>query len=77
MEAKQQFTEALAMYEAALALDSLAEELYQGAIRCHVARGRHADALRVFRRCREQLSIVLSVPPSAGTLELIAALGTR
>src|SRR5690349_203481 len=30
LEAKQQFTEALAMYEAALALDSLAEELYQG-----------------------------------------------
>lgn len=65
---------ALAVYEAGLAQDPLAEDLYQGAIRCHIACNRPADALRVFRRCREQLSIVLSVPPSAATSALVVSL---
>jgi LuxR family maltose regulon positive regulatory protein len=77
LEADRRFADALVLYEAALAEDSLAEELYQGAIRCHVAEGRHADALRVFRRCREQLSIVLSVRPSPATLALVAGLEAR
>ncbi len=66
--------EALQLYDAALAQDALAEELYQGAIRCHIAAQRPAEALRVFRRCREQLSIVLGVAPSASTLALVAAI---
>jgi DNA-binding SARP family transcriptional activator len=77
LEVERLFADALSLYEAALGEDSLAEELCQGAIRCHVAQGRHADALRVFRRCREQLSIVLSVRPSAGTLALVADLEAR
>jgi DNA-binding SARP family transcriptional activator len=68
---------ALAVYEAGLAQDPLAEDLYQGAIRCHIAQDRPADALRVFRRCREQLSIVLSVAPSAATAALVASLHAR
>ena len=74
LEAERRFPDALALYEAALGEDPLAEELYQGAIRCHIAQGRHADAMRAFRRCREQLSIVLSVRPSADTLALVADL---
>ena len=77
LESERRFADALALYEAALAEDSLAEELYQGTIRCHIAQGRHADAMRAFRRCREQLSIVLSVRPSADTLALVATLGAR
>jgi len=65
---------ALALYEAGLVQDPLAEELYQGAIRCHLACGRSADALRVFRRCRDQLSIVLGVKPSTATSRLVAEL---
>ncbi len=68
---------ALAIYEAGLAQDPLAEALYQGAIRCHLAAGRVADALRAFRRCREQLSIVLSVAPSAKTSALVAGLASH
>ena len=68
---------ALAVYEAGLAQDPLAEDLYQGAIRCHIARHRPADALRVFRRCRDHLSIVLSVAPSPATAALVAALKAR
>ena len=62
---------ALAIYESGLAQDPLAEELYQAVIRCHAKAGRQADALRAFRRCREQLSIVLGVAPSPTTLALV------
>ena len=68
---------ALEAFEAGLAQDPLAEELYQGAIRCHLAAGRQADALRTFRRCREQLSIVLGVSPAASTLALVEGLSRR
>ena len=62
---------ALAVYEYGLAQDPLAEELYQAVIRCHARAGRQADALRAFRRCREQLSIVLGVAPSPATVALV------
>ena len=67
---------ALALYEAAMSHDPLAEDLYRGAIRCHLAAGRAADALRVYRRCREQLSIVLGVSPSAATSKLVAGISS-
>jgi LuxR family maltose regulon positive regulatory protein len=73
LEAQADADAALRVYEAGLVQDPLAEELYQGAIRCHLAAGRAADALRVLRRCRDQLSIVLGVQPSAATLALAAA----
>ena len=72
MERAGELEQALILYEAALSQDPLAEHLYQGAIRCHLAAGRAADALRAYRRCREQLSIVLGVPPSAATSKLVA-----
>ena len=70
-------SQALALYEAALAQDPLAENLYRGAIRCHLAAGRAADALRVYRRCRDQLSIVLGVAPSKATADLVASISRR
>jgi DNA-binding SARP family transcriptional activator len=76
-ERSGEFEQALALYEAALAQDALAENLYRGAIRCHLAAGRAADALRVFRRCRDQLSIVLGVAPSAATADLVASISRR
>jgi LuxR family maltose regulon positive regulatory protein len=72
LESQGRHDDALAVYEAGLAQDALAEELYQGAIRCHLAAGRPADAMRAFRRCRDQLSIVLGVKPSAATTALAA-----
>ena len=72
MERSGEVEQALILYEAALSQDPLAEHLYQGVIRCHLAAGRAADALRAYRRCREQLSIVLGVPPSAATSKLVA-----
>jgi DNA-binding SARP family transcriptional activator len=68
---------AIALYRAGLEQDNLAEELYQRLIACHLARGEHAQALNAYRRCRELLSIVLGVAPSARTEALVAALGGR
>ena len=77
LEQDGRFEQALALYEAALAQDPLAENLYRGAIRCHLAAGRAADALRVYRRCRDQLSIVLGVAPSTATAGLVASISRR
>jgi DNA-binding SARP family transcriptional activator len=65
---------AIALYRAALEQDNLTEELYQRLIACHLARGEAAQALSAYRRCRELLSIVLGVAPSARTRALISAI---
>jgi DNA-binding SARP family transcriptional activator len=65
---------AIALYRAALEQDNLAEELYQRLIACHLARGERAQALNAYRRCRELLSIVLGLRPSARTEALVAGL---
>jgi LuxR family transcriptional regulator, maltose regulon positive regulatory protein len=63
---------AIAVYRAGLEHDNLAEELYQRLIACHLARGEPAQALNTYRRCRELLSIVLGLKPSARTEALAA-----
>lgn len=68
---------AIALYRAALEQDNLAEELYQRLIVCHLARGETAQALNTYRRCRELLSIVLGLKPSARTETLVAGLARR
>jgi len=68
---------AIALYRAALEQDNLAEELYQRLIACHLARGENAQALNAYRRCRELLSVVLGVRPSAWTEALAARISGR
>jgi DNA-binding SARP family transcriptional activator len=70
-------TEAIACYERAIDEDSLAEELYRDLIRCHLARGEPADAARVYRRCRDMLSIQLGIPPSPETEALFRSIYER
>ena len=69
--------DAIALYRAALEQDNLAEELYQRLIECHLARGEQAQALNAYRRCRELLSIVLGLKPSARTEALVARIAGR
>lgn len=71
-EAAGRWSDAMILYERALSIDDLAELAYRGLIRCHLRCGEPGEALRVFRRCRELLSIVLGVPPSTATLDLHA-----
>jgi DNA-binding SARP family transcriptional activator len=64
-EARADWPRAIALYERALEEDSLAEELYRRLMRGHLARGEPAEAARVYRRCRDMLSVQLGIPPSA------------
>jgi len=67
LQAAGRWTEAVALYERALELDNLAEGLYRGLMICHRELGQPAAALQAYRRCRELLSVVLGLAPSAET----------
>jgi LuxR family transcriptional regulator, maltose regulon positive regulatory protein len=59
--------EAITLLEQAVGREPLAEELYGHLMRAYMAEGRRAEALHAYRRCKQFLSIVLGVPPSAHT----------
>jgi DNA-binding SARP family transcriptional activator len=67
LQAAGRWTEAVALYERALELDNLAEGLYRGLMICQRELGQPAAALQAYRRCRELLSVVLGLAPSAET----------
>jgi DNA-binding SARP family transcriptional activator len=75
-EAKQDIDGATALYRNALERDNLSEELYQRLMLCHQRRGEHAEGLKVYRRCRELLSIVLGVQPNQRTQQIYETLRT-
>jgi len=43
-------------------------------MRGHIARGEPAEAARVYRRCRDMLSVQLGIPPSADTEALFKSI---
>lgn len=67
LEGTGRWDEATALYQRGLEADSLADELYRRLMLCHHARGRRAEALEVYRRCRHMLAVVLGIEPSAAT----------
>jgi LuxR family transcriptional regulator, maltose regulon positive regulatory protein len=73
-EQRDDWPRAIALYERALEEDSLAEELYRRLMRGHLARGEPAEAARVYRRCRDMLSVQLGIPPSADTEALFKSI---
>jgi DNA-binding SARP family transcriptional activator len=73
-EQRGEWPRAIALYERALEEDSLAEDLYRRLMRGHLARGEPADAARVYRRCRDMLSVQLGIPPSADTEALFKSI---
>jgi LuxR family transcriptional regulator, maltose regulon positive regulatory protein len=56
--------QAIDYFQRGIDADSLAEEFYQGQMRAYVALGRHAEGLAVYRRLRQNLSIILGIQPS-------------
>lgn len=70
LERNGEWVTAIDLYRRGLEADNLAEPLYRGLMRVLAAKGDHAEALNAFRRCRELLSIVLGVKPSAETERL-------
>jgi len=67
LEHQGDFATAIDVYHRGLEADNLAESFYRGLMRSLASTGNQAEALSAFRRCRELLSIVLGVKPSAET----------
>jgi len=70
LEAAGDWPVANAVYRRGLEADSLAEPFYRGLMRSLAASGDQAEALVAYRRCRELLSVVLGLKPSAETERL-------
>jgi DNA-binding SARP family transcriptional activator len=62
-----QWMRAAELYQHAIELDPLAESFYRRQMICMQAEGRQAEALEVFRRCRQILSITLGISPAQET----------
>lgn len=74
-ESEGEWERAAECYDHGLAVDDLAEGFYQGLMRCHLAAGRSAEGLVVFRRMRQILSVVLGIGPSPKSHTLAQRLG--
>jgi DNA-binding response OmpR family regulator len=74
LEKRQAWDQAATLYARALELDNLAEGLYRRLMIAYRELGENAEALQVYRRCRDMLSIVLRIAPSAETEAVRATL---
>lgn len=66
-ETNEVWDQAQSFFERVLEIDNVAEEVYRCSMRCYARAGRPAEALRVYRRCRQMLSAVLGIAPSTET----------
>src|SRR6185369_10584452 len=73
-ERHKEWERSAALYSRALELDNLAESLYRRLMISYRELGENAEALQVYRRCRDMLSIVLSLSPSPETEAIRATL---
>lgn len=69
-EEQQQWSEAEAVCRSALEIDPLREDFCRGLMRSCLEQGRKAEALAVFRSCRERLRAELGVEPGQRTQTL-------
>jgi LuxR family maltose regulon positive regulatory protein len=76
-ERRGAWAEATRFYERGIDVDTLSEDLYRRLMRCHLAQGQPAEAARVYRRCREMLSVQLGIAPSPDTEALFQAIYAR
>jgi tetratricopeptide (TPR) repeat protein len=76
LERARRFTDAQALYEQAVDIEPLAEELYRRLMVCLSAQGQRAEAMEVYRRCRRHLSVVLGISPAAATEALYRSLAS-
>jgi LuxR family maltose regulon positive regulatory protein len=71
-ERKGKWAEAIACYRKGLEVDELAEEFYQRLMSCHQRIGQVAEAVAAYNRCRQALSSILGITPSAETEAILA-----
>ena len=63
--------DAVRVFERVLELQPLAEDICRHLISCLIALGRRAEAFDAYRRCRQQLSVLLNLRPAPETETLI------
>lgn len=73
-EARGEEDRACELYQRAVDLDPLAEEVYRRLMRCQQKAGESVEAMHTYHCCREQLVTMLGVTPSAETERLYNAL---
>lgn len=61
---------AIECFQRGLEIDDVAEEFYQNLIICHQRLGNKAEAVKVYKRCRDTLFATLGVEPSEKTRSL-------
>jgi two-component SAPR family response regulator len=76
-EQKKEFEKATGYYMKGLTVDNLEERFYRHLMECFYNLGRHANAVKVYRRCRDILAKVLGVDPSLATEELYKRIKPR
>lgn len=64
-EKEQAFSEALALYQKILALDTLDEAMYAGAMRCLIALGNRSAAINQYQILRRHLDEEMGIEPSS------------
>ena len=69
-EARGEQDRACELYQRAVDLDPLAEEVYRRLMRCQQRAGEAVEAMHTYQCCREQLGTVLGVAPSPETERL-------
>ena len=74
LETMGQYAAAVLIYQRVIEQQPLAEDIYRRLITCLLALEQRAEAYEVYRRCRHQLSILLSIPPAPETDALVASL---
>ena len=67
LEERKDWEQAAALYLRALELDNLAEALYRRLMIVYCKQGESAEAINIYRRCRDMLSVVLNTKPSEET----------
>ena len=77
LERSERADAALACYQRAVDLEPPAERIYLRIMRYLHTRGRRAEALEVYRRCREMLAATLGAQPSSETEALHRAVRGR
>jgi DNA-binding SARP family transcriptional activator len=77
LEACGDFEGAMGCYRRGLEADDLAEQFYQGLMRCYLALERRAEGMQVYRRLRQTLSVLLGIAPSEQSDAIAASLRGR
>jgi DNA-binding SARP family transcriptional activator len=73
-EVHGEWQQASALYQQALDVDAVAEDVYRRLMGCQLRTGERAEAMHTYRRCCEELASALGVAPSAETERLHQAL---